>query len=44
MSDQTYYFSYAEGIRKRNKCKQREMLKEPKRISNSVMGFDINVD
>lgn len=30
MSDKTYYFSYAAGVRNVNKCKEREILKEPK--------------
>ena len=41
MNQSTYYFSYAEGIRKRNVMKQREMLREPAKISRSSIGFDL---
>ena len=43
ISDKTYYFSYAAGIRNVNKTKQREILKEPKRVSRMTTGFDIDV-
>jgi len=39
MNDCTFYFSYSEGIRKRNICKQREMLREPTKISRTGLGF-----
>ena len=40
----TYYFSYAEGIKKRNLMKKREILSEPKKITKSGLGFDLNID
>ena len=42
MSSSTYYFSYSEGIRKRNRCKQREALREPSKSSRSGVGFDLD--
>ncbi len=44
MSKSTYYISYAEGIRKRNRCKQRDILKEPKKLSNISTGFDLDTE
>lgn len=44
MSDQTYYFSYAAGIKNKNKSKQREVFNEPRQLSKMSVGFDIDVD
>jgi hypothetical protein len=38
----TYYFSYAEGIRKTKVMNQREILAEPKITSEMGAGFDLN--
>ena len=44
MSEKTYYFSYSSGIKNRNKTKNREMLKEPKKLSDIALGFDLDVE
>lgn len=44
MSDKTYYFSYASGIKNKNKMKQRELFNEPKHISKMSIGFDLDID
>ena len=44
MSEKTYYFSYSSGIKNRNKTKNREMLREPKKMSDIAVGFDLDVD
>jgi hypothetical protein len=43
LCDKTYYFSYAEGIRKRNITKKREIFNEPKKLSNSAIGFNLDI-
>lgn len=44
MNNNTYYFSYAAGIKNKNKMKARELLHEPKRISKLGLGFDLDID
>lgn len=44
MSENTYYFSYAAGVKNINIKKKREMLLEPSKLSNKGMGFDLDVE
>ncbi len=40
--DKTYYFTYAAGIRERNRMKKREMLTEVSQASKRSLGYDID--
>ncbi len=44
ISNKTYYFSYAAGVKDKNIMKARERLREPSKTSELSAGFDLNVD
>jgi hypothetical protein len=44
MSSKTYYFSYAAGVKNKNKMKPRERLEEPTRSANMGAGFNLDID
>lgn len=41
--DHTYYFSVVGGERKKNREKQREVLREPFKMTNSALNFTSDV-
>lgn len=42
ISDKTYYFSYAAGVKDKHRMKARERLREPSKTTELGIGFDID--